>query len=122
MANWAADCLAAHNSLRAKHGAGRSSQFQQNVFPLGTKPPHEEEEEERECSEPEYEEESSDDGFNAGEGGEKGNCRKYEDHTNAFTVTLYFCVSTQFIIIQCLVHTEALVGHHHHGAMRQEVK
>ena len=80
-----------------------------------------EEEEERECSEPENKEESSDDdGFTTDEGGEKGNCMKYEDHTNAFAVTLYFCVSTQFIIIQCLVHTEGLVGHH--GAMRQEVK
>ena len=64
-------------------------QFQQNVFPLGTKPPQEkEEEEEKECSEPENEEESSEDGFNTGEGGEKGNCMKYEDHTNAFAVTL----------------------------------
>ena len=105
-----------------QHLAGNmQGQFQQNVFPLGTKPPQEEEEEEeKECSEPENEEESSDDGFNAGEGGEKGNCMKYEDHTNAFAVTLYFCVPTQFIIIQCLVHMEALVGHH--GAMRQEVK
>ena len=80
-----------------QHLAGNmQGQFQQNEFPLGTKPPHEEKEgEEKECSEPENEEESSDDGFNTGEGGEKGNCMKFEDHTNAFTVTLYFCVSTQ---------------------------
>ena len=93
-------------------------QFQQNVFPLGTKPPQEEEEEEeKKCSEPENEEESSDDGFNTGEGGEKGNCIKYEDHIGAFTVLFLYCNA---IFIKCLVHTEALVGHH--GAMRQEVK
>ena len=104
-----------------QHLAGNmQGQFQQNVFPLGTKPPQEEEEEEeKKCSEPENEEESSDDGFNTGEGGEKGNCMKYEDHTNAITITLYnLCFNT--ITKQCLVHTEALVGHH--GAMRQEVK
>ena len=90
-------------------------QFQQNVFPLGTKPPHqEEEEEERECSEPENDEESSEDGFNTGEGGEKGICRKYEDHS----YSLFLRYNT--ITTQCLVHMEALVGHH--GAMRQEVK
>ena len=66
-------------------------QFQQNVFPLGTKPPQEEEEdEERECSESEDEEENSDDGFNAGEGGEKGICRKYEDHS----YPLFLCFNT----------------------------
>ena len=48
----------------------------------GTKPPHEEEGEGRGCSEPENEEGSSDDGFTTGEEGEKGFCRKYEDHTN----------------------------------------
>ena len=82
-----------------QHLAGNmQGQFQQNVFPLGTKSPQEEEEEEeKECSEPENEEESSDDGFNTGEGGEKVFFfMKYEVHTNAFTsVTLYYYVSTQ---------------------------
>ena len=32
MTDWVADCLASHNNLRAKHGAGRQKEIYKYIF------------------------------------------------------------------------------------------